>query len=373
MKKLHWKESNEKEPSVLPFCNEVCHWSWISQALMAALISRKNGKIEKTLINHYTPHSHNNKSEFPYTLRDGIDQETQSLDLLLARGVYYTIIWSWFKGLKDLKTHGAWAPHTPDFQANSEPPGKTIDLKAQILHKSCCTSQETVGTNLAAHHKRLWAQILHKSCCTSQETLGTNLAQILLHITRDCGHKSCTNLIAHHKRFWAQILHKSCCTSQETLGTNLAQILHKSYCTSRETAGLLHWSVTRCPLALKMRARSASDSCRAAVISRVLCRLSRRMAWETLLLSALAAARSAMSSARRSRRAAAKRAAGGLATGGSPAGSPAGASAMADAAITACKWACSKLSIAKIGAGPRSSVIACRETRGGVCMCVCVS
>ena len=74
---------------------------------MAALISRKNGKIEKTLINHYTPHSHNNKSEFPYTLRDGIDQETQSLDLLLARGVYYTIIWSWFKGLKDLKTHGA--------------------------------------------------------------------------------------------------------------------------------------------------------------------------------------------------------------------------------------------------------------------------
>ena len=45
---------------------------------------------------------------------------------------------------------------------------------------------------------------------------------------------------------------------------------------------------------------------------------------------------------------------------------------MADAAITACKWACSKLSIAKIGAGPRSSVIACRETRGGVCMCVCV-
>ena len=194
MKKLHWKESNEKEPSVLPFCNEVCHWSWISQALMAALISRKNGKIEKTLINHYTPHSHNNKSEFPYTLRDGIDQETQSLDLLLARGVYYTIIWSWFKGLKDLKTHGAWAPHTPDFQANSEPPGKTIYLKAQILHKSCCTSQETVGTNLAAHHKRLWAQILHKSYCTSQEILGTNLAQILLHITRDSGHKSCTNL-----------------------------------------------------------------------------------------------------------------------------------------------------------------------------------
>ena len=81
------------------------------------------------------------------------------------------------------------------------------------------------STNLAQILLHITRDCGHKSCCTSQETVGTNLAQILLHITRDSGHKSCTNLAAHHKRLWAQILHKSYCTSQEILGTNLAQIL----------------------------------------------------------------------------------------------------------------------------------------------------